>query len=75
MWIDVEDEAALVDGIDVEDFPTILIGSARGPRFFGALTPQPEVLMRLVRAHVDSDDGHVLGDAVLAAVLQRIRAR
>ena len=45
------DSAALVDQIDVENFPTILIGEGEQPRFFGAITPQPEVLRRLIGAH------------------------
>ena len=51
VWVDVEDSAALVDRIDVENFPTILIGEGEQPRFFGAITPQPEVLRRLIGAH------------------------
>jgi len=51
VWVDVEDSAALVDQIDVENFPTILIGEGERPRFFGAITPQPEVLLRLIAAH------------------------
>jgi hypothetical protein len=47
-WIDIEDDAGLVDDVDVEDFPTLLI--ARGPRllFFGTITPQPPTLARLL---------------------------
>ncbi len=47
-WIDIEDDAALVDNLDVEDFPTLLI--ARGPRllFFGTITLQPPTLARLL---------------------------
>ena len=52
MWIDVEDSAALVDRVDVENFPTILIGQGEHPRFFGVITPQPEVLLRLIAAHL-----------------------
>ena len=46
-WIDIEDEAELVDGIDVENFPTLLI--ARGPRllFFGTVLPHASTLQRL----------------------------
>jgi thioredoxin 1 len=46
-WIDIEDEAELVDGIDVENFPTLLI--ARGPRllFFGTVLPHASTLRRL----------------------------
>ena len=48
VWIDIEDDAALVDDVDVEDFPTLLI--ARGPQllFFGTITPQPPTLARLL---------------------------
>jgi thioredoxin 1 len=51
LWVDVEDSAALVDQVDVENFPTILIGEGESPRFFGAITPQREVLIRLIAAH------------------------
>ena len=46
-WIDIEDEAELVDGIDVENFPTLLI--ARGERllFFGTVLPHAATLQRL----------------------------
>ena len=46
-WIDIEDEAELVDGIDVENFPTLLI--ARGERvlFFGTVLPHASTLQRL----------------------------
>ncbi len=46
-WIDIEDEADLVDGIDVENFPTLLI--ARGERllFFGTVLPHASTLQRL----------------------------
>ena len=46
-WIDIEDEADLVDGIDVENFPTLLI--ARGERvlFYGTVLPHAATLQRL----------------------------
>jgi thiol-disulfide isomerase/thioredoxin len=46
-WIDIEDEAELIDGIDVENFPTLLI--ARGARllFFGTVLPHASTLQRL----------------------------
>jgi thioredoxin 1 len=46
--LDIEDEADLLDPVEVENFPTLLI--ARGERvlFFGTITPQPATLARLV---------------------------
>lgn len=51
-WIDIEDEADLVDPIEVENFPTILIATDATARFFGTVTPHIETLRRLVDAQV-----------------------
>ena len=48
-WIDIEDEADLVDPVEVENFPTLLIAVRDEPVFFGPLTPHRETLVRLVR--------------------------
>lgn len=73
VWVDVEDQAALVDGIDVENFPTVLIASDQGPRFFGPLTSQPDVLSRLVRAQVVDEHPTLLQDPKLNELLARLR--
>jgi hypothetical protein len=73
VWVDVEDQAALVDGVDVDNFPTVLIASGEGPRFFGPLTPQPDILARLVQAHVVDGSGTYLQDPNLSALLARLR--
>ncbi|MBX3652743.1 MAG: thioredoxin family protein [Ramlibacter sp.] len=48
-WIDIEDEADLLDSLEVENFPTLLIARGREPLFFGPLAPQPGTLERLLR--------------------------
>ena len=73
VWIDVEDQATLVDGIDVENFPTILIASDEGPRFFGPMKPLPDILVRLVQAHVVDESGTYIKDPNLNALLARLR--
>ena len=50
VWLDIEDQAALVGDVDVETFPTLLLADAGGTRFFGPLTPQAETLSRLLDA-------------------------
>jgi thiol-disulfide isomerase/thioredoxin len=50
-WIDIEDESELVDPIEVENFPTLLIATGGQARFFGTLTPHIETLKRLIRSH------------------------
>ena len=47
-WIDIEDDAELVDSVDVEDFPTLLIARGETVLFFGTITPQPATLARLL---------------------------
>ena len=49
-WIDIEDASDLVDPIEVEDFPTLLIASAGQARFFGPVMPHVETLKRLIES-------------------------
>ena len=74
VWVDVEDEADLVDPIDVEDFPTLLIASGGKARFFGTLTPHLETLRRLLQSQLDSPSTP-LPDATVQALTQRLLAR
>lgn len=50
VWIDVEDQADLVGDLEIETFPTLLVGNSEGLNFLGAVTPQPDVLRRLVHS-------------------------
>ena len=75
VWIDIEDEEELVGRVDVDDFPTLLIGTGAGPSFFGPLMPQEEVLARLVRTCADSDQPAGTAHADVVALLHRVRAR
>lgn len=50
MDLDIEDHEALVDGLDIEQFPTFLMAAGDEVRFFGPLPPQPEALRLTVRA-------------------------
>ena len=49
-WIDIEDEADLVGDVDVPTFPTLLLQHGAEVRFYGPITPQPEMLRRLLRS-------------------------
>ena len=74
-WIDIEDEAELIGDLDIETFPTLLIADDQHIRFAGPLTPQPETLKRLLRAHLaDATPARVAPEyAELAARLRAIR--
>lgn len=49
-WIDVEEHEDIVGDVDVETFPTLLIGCQDQALFLGPLLPQIKVLERLLTA-------------------------
>ena len=49
-WIDIEDEADALGDVDVQDFPTLLIGTASATLFYGPVLPQAGQIERLLRA-------------------------
>ena len=48
-WVDVEDEADRLGDLDIENFPTLLIGVDGQPVFFGVLLPHIQTLERLLQ--------------------------
>lgn len=52
-WLDVEEREDLVEDMDVETFPTLLIGRGSQAFFLGPLLPQHAVLERLLDSYVD----------------------
>lgn len=74
VWVDVEDQADLVDPIEVDNFPTLLIASAAEPHFFGPLTPQAGTLERIVRERSVHGDPAMARRADLRALVARLRA-
>lgn len=50
-WVDVEDEADTLGDVDVETFPTLVIGGRDGAvRFAGPVLPQPGQISRLLQS-------------------------
>lgn len=75
LWVDVEDAADLLHPLDIENFPTLLLVVGGEPRFFGPLTPQVELLERLVRSQVQDSGGAALRDPEVVALVARIMGR
>lgn len=50
VYVDIEDQADLLQALDVENFPTLLVAEGASLRFLGVITPQPETLERMLRA-------------------------
>ena len=60
LWVDVEDEADLIDPIEVENFPTILIAKGQNPLFFGTVLPHIETLERLIQDKMSTENPSVV---------------
>lgn len=74
VWVDVEDEADLLDPLDIENFPTLLLAVGNSPRFFGVITPQAQTLERLARSAASDPDGAATVDPQAAELLAKIRS-
>ena len=74
VWVDIEDQADLVDPVEVESFPSILVAVDGQPRFFGTVLPHLETLERLVRANTGHQPVKPLNDLAVTALTQRIAA-
>lgn len=72
-WVDVEDEEALVGDMDIETFPTLVMGSGTQLRFAGPVQPQAAVIARLM-AGLLGGEGVALDDDEALAVLRRVMA-
>jgi thioredoxin 1 len=72
IWLDIEDQEELLGSLDVENFPTLLVAVQNEVRFFGTLTPQPETLVRMLRASFDAPTHGATG-AEATALLTRLR--
>jgi thiol-disulfide isomerase/thioredoxin len=49
-WLDIEDEADALGDVDVETFPTLVIGDTRALSFVGPVLPQAGHLSRLLQS-------------------------
>ena len=72
LWVDVEDEADLIDPIEVEDFPTILIAKDQNPLFFGTVLPHIERLERLIQDKMQSDELTALKDDAVVRLVKSL---
>ena len=75
VWIDVEDESDLVDPIEVENFPTLLIATREQVRFFGTVLPHVETLQRLIETQLGADARGQVVSADCEALARRLWQR
>lgn len=75
VWVDVEDESDLVDPIEVENFPTLLIATRERVQFFGTVMPHLETLQRLVETQLAPDAPAQAQEPMVEALAQRLWTR
>jgi thioredoxin 1 len=73
-WIDIEDRADLLDGVDVENFPTLLMSRGGEVLFFGTITPHAQTLSRLVQSALAGELGSSAVDPAIEALVKRMTA-
>jgi len=75
VWLDIEDDAALVGDVDVENFPMLAIFRGDRPVFFGVSLPQQPVIARLVSAMVEKEPVEISVPDAIAALPGLLRSR
>ena len=50
VWLDVEDDSALVGELDIENFPTLAVYRGSKPLFYGVTLPQEGVVARTLNS-------------------------
>ena len=74
-WIDIEDDADALGDLDIDDFPTLLIGAAGAAKFFGPVTPQAQTAERLIRGALAGNLAAETDPALVARVAGLVAKR
>ncbi|MGS0753688.1 thioredoxin family protein [Roseateles sp. GG27B] len=75
VWVDIEDEAELIGELEVETFPTLLIGCGAQLRFIGPVLPQQANAERLLGSILKTASASVIADPAAQALLIRLQSR
>jgi thioredoxin 1 len=72
-WVDIEDQAEVLDNVDVENFPTLLISDAQQVYFWGTVLPHAATAAQLID-RVLSGDIRALNAPDILQLDQRLRS-
>ena len=73
VWVDIEEHDDAIGALDIENFPTLLIGQASQIRFFGPVIQYPENARQIIRKAL-AGELVTTNTATLIAVLAQVRA-
>ena len=73
-WLDIEEHSDLLDDIDIENFPTLLIANESTAYFFGPVLPYAAAAKQLIDKAF-SQDLPALTQTEVVALRERLMAR
>ena len=75
VWLDIEDESALVGELEVENFPTLAVFRGATPLFYGVTMPQEGVVARTLASIKRDDREPISVPGEIAALPEALSAR
>ena len=75
VWLDVEDDSALVGDIEIENFPTLAVFRGDKPLFYGVTMPQEGVVARTLASLTRDDRDPAVVPEEIAGLPEALRAR
>ena len=75
VWLDIEDDSALVGDIEIENFPTLAVFRAGKPLFYGVTLPQEGVIARTLASLSQPDPDTVTVPEEIAALPEALSLR
>ena len=75
VWLDVEDDSALVGDIEIENFPTLAVFRGDKPLFYGVTMPQEGVVARTLASLAREDRDAVAVPEEIAGLPEALSAR
>lgn len=75
VWIDVEDDSALVGDIEIENFPTLAVFRGDKPLFYGVTMPQEGVVARTLASLKREDRDAIEVPEEIAGLPESLGAR
>jgi thioredoxin 1 len=75
VWLDVEDDSALVGDIEIENFPTLAVFRGGKPLFYGVTMPQEGVVARTLDSLARQDRDPVAVPEEIAGLPGALSAR
>jgi len=75
VWLDVEDDSALVGDIEIENFPTLAVFRGGKPLFYGVTMPQEGVVARTLASLMREDRDAIAVPGEIAALPSALLTR